>query len=129
MDKKIALRVSVALSSVGVLFSGYLALFGATTGECPISAPCPTFLGVPACWYGLAVFALLLLVSRRALRRPASWIRARKRLVALSFVGTVFAGQYVGSEPSALPSCVFGLIIFLGILLTTLFAEHDEPEA
>lgn len=66
------LRVILAVSVLGILFSGvltYLELFGKTAVSCPTPGAPGTILGYPACVYGLVMYLLIAALASRGLGR------------------------------------------------------------
>ena len=85
-------KIMVPLTLAGVLFSGYLSSVRFFSNSCAFDEPCPMFLGLPACYFGFAMFLALSAVSLTALvkkSRPREYIKAN---IAISTIGTLFAG-------------------------------------
>lgn len=129
MEEKKFYRWVLGLSGGGVLFAGYLTLTRLLTGICPFKEPCPYFLGYPACWYGLAMFILLFVVS---LLGVIGWYEGKRRLLALLFVsgvGIVFSGSFVIREiilaiqygwpqyTLLLPTCAYGFVVYTALFI------------
>lgn len=138
MEHTRARKTVFALALLGALFAGYLSFYKLATGECALSEPCPIFLGYPACWYGFGMFLAMLALSALALAKPAVWPGARRTILGVSLLGILFAGQYVGPEVSAwiwggaryslvLPSCAYGLIFYVAILVVAFRAKPANP--
>jgi hypothetical protein len=71
MPMRRALKVILAISLVGVAFSGtltYRELCTSTGGGCSAVGAPGTILGYPACVYGLAMYLLLVAVAAFGLR-------------------------------------------------------------
>jgi len=72
MDKQTALKITAALSGIGVLFAGYLSyselLPKAPGAGIVCAAASAKILGIPTCIYGLATFLAIFIVSMLALR-------------------------------------------------------------
>lgn len=118
---------SVALSAGGTLFAGYLSAVKILSGTCAFNEPCPYFLGYPSCWYGFGMFVILLVLALVGLLRAKE---TSKGLLAVSILGTVFAGSFVVQEALAwmaaghvslygfgLPTCVYGLVFYVLLLV------------
>ncbi|MDD5437572.1 MAG: hypothetical protein PHC70_00275 [Patescibacteria group bacterium] len=65
MSKDLSLKIVLALSVAGMLFSGYLSYGELIRQACPLAGACTVVGGVPACVYGfimyLAVFVITIL--------------------------------------------------------------------
>ena len=134
------LGVATLISGAGTAFAGYLSYERAASGICAFAEPCPFFLGQPACYTGFALFATAFLVSLAALlyKVEAAWPKAVNFAVAAA--GTAFAGWMTRDELAAhsgyrlgLPTCAYGLVFFIGLLVWTLAAsarhEHMHQPA
>ena len=121
------LRGSVLLSAAGFAFSGYLSAKRMVSGVCAFSERCPFFLGRPACYYGFALFAGLLAIS------VFGWVARTERSgpamanALVSLAGVLFAGRLAVVELAAgghyamiLPTCAWGLLFFLAVLISSL---------
>jgi hypothetical protein len=124
------------LSAAGFAFSGYLSAKRMLSGVCAFSEPCPFFLGHPACYYGFALFATLLGISvfGWAARTERSWPAIAN--AAVSAVGVLFAGRLAVVELAAgghyamlLPTCAWGLLFFLAVLISSLRAWLSGKDA
>ncbi len=130
MDAKSYFRAALGLSSAGAIFSGYLSGVKLFSGSCAFSEPCPYFLGYPACWYGFAMFLVLLgLASSGRFGGMKPWSSAWG-VLAVSMLGTAFAGSFIVQELRAwfvaghanfygfgLPSCFYGLVFYAALLM------------
>jgi uncharacterized membrane protein len=67
MKPKTALTAILAISVVGILFSGYLSYSELFAGTCPIGG-CPTVGPFPACVYGLVMYLIVFILSYLGLR-------------------------------------------------------------
>jgi hypothetical protein len=129
----------VRTRSGGTAFSGYLSAVRLLTGSCVFDESCPFFLGYPACWYGFAMFASILATGLISYYRDLKASSAAKITGGISFLGTVFAGRLVWLEisswfaagnpgyPLVLPTCVYGLIFYVGVLVLSGWMI-DRPE-
>lgn len=66
MTETKALRIILAISLFGVVFSGVLSyqeLFGSTAQSCPAPGAPGTVFGYPACVYGFFMYLLVALVA------------------------------------------------------------------
>jgi hypothetical protein len=59
MEKQAALKVILAVSVAGMLFSGYLSFSEVVLGVCALGGGCALLLGVPTCVYGFAMYTLI----------------------------------------------------------------------
>ncbi|NTV44693.1 MAG: hypothetical protein HGA67_03285 [Candidatus Yonathbacteria bacterium] len=126
----------IVLAFAGTLFAGYLTLTKLITGTCAFSEPCPYFLGYPACWYGLAMFVFMFIASLRG-RFSKKPTQCRIVMRAVSIMGTLFAGYFVLQEVPALwgvvpatygmglPTCAYGLVFYIAILVLSFMAHED----
>ncbi len=124
-DKKII--AIYILSLCGVLFSGYLSAVKFFTNTCALGITCPVFLGIPACYFGFAMFLLLLILSAMILWGKINIKKGLIEVVELSVLGVIFAGYYTFREItvlftqgpstyfSSLPVCAFGFIFFAAV--------------
>lgn len=115
---------SAVLSGAGVLFAGYLTIVKLATDTCPFNEPCPYFLGYPACWYGLALFIILLTLSLLGWRREENSLPMARGIRLVSGIGILFAGSFVVREiilalrfgwpeyTLLLPTCAYGLLVY-----------------
>ena len=127
------LKWAFGLSLCGTLFAGYLSFYKAFSNTCAFNEPCPSFIGYPACWYGLALFGLMLVVSSLGLLGKLEAFAAAKANAMVSFLGVLFAGSFTWKEIASwiggnapryglgLPTCAYGLIFYLAILAASLF--------
>lgn len=126
------------LSFSGVLFAGYLSAVKFFTATCALGEGCPYFLGYPSCYYGLAMYLLLVLAS--ALLYSGGTLPRTGRLgaIVVSFAGILFAGYFtlgelpvlfaqgLGVYVLGLPSCAYGLLVYIAIFLLALTAKRQE---
>jgi uncharacterized membrane protein len=71
MSMKRALQVILAISLIGVAFSGtltYREFFTASALSCPSPGAPGTILGYPACVYGLGMYIVIAIVAALGLR-------------------------------------------------------------
>jgi hypothetical protein len=115
------------LASAGLIFSGYLSGVKLISGSCALNEPCPYFLGYPACWYGFAMYLAMFIVTAVALANDKHATIAIKADLAISFVGILFAGNFVLQEIErstvtgtlGLSTCVYGLIFYIAIFIVS----------
>lgn len=135
----LSLRFITSFSVAGFLFSGYLTAVKLFSGACAFNETCPLVIGIPACWYGFALYVILLLLSILAIRRSIEFTKAVTAVAAVSLVGILFAGTLTMTELPAflkkgfeayafgVPTCFMGLIFFMMIFVTAVLAwSHDR---
>jgi hypothetical protein len=136
MTARTYFRLATILTAAGVLFSGYLSTVRMHSGICAFDEPCPSFLGHPACYTGFTLFATLFIVSSIALirRSESAWPMVVNLIV--SAFGGVFAGHIAVAELGArahyamgLPSCAWGFVFFLAVLISSLAAWLKHTRA
>ncbi|MFH1978066.1 MAG: hypothetical protein ABIJ92_01965 [Candidatus Aenigmatarchaeota archaeon] len=107
---------------VGIGFSGWLTS-GSLSGSCPIDEGCPSFLGYPACIYGLVMYAILLILFLVTWKGKIAHETGLKAMLAISIIGMLFAGslliqEYLIQRP--LSVCAMGFVMYLLIFLLTI---------
>ena len=136
---------TIAFALPGVLLSGYLSywnLFGPSCHAGPLNwlvscgGPKKVLIfGQPTCIYGFGMFFTVLVLSFIALaKKPTKGLTTA--IVTLGVVGTLFSGGLTIYEIfflkltfTGLPACVYGLVFYLGILTTSIFAYRQIPKA
>jgi hypothetical protein len=120
MEKETALKYVSIISLIGVLFAGYLSLGTLTTGKCPMNGECPFFLGYPACYFGLAMFLIILMASLMSFMPRQDKGNLIKGNLVVSLVGILFAGYFSITEimnpreySLMLPTCVYALMMYV----------------
>lgn len=126
-------KITTALALGGTLFAGYLSGVKLFTDTCAFNEPCPYFMGYPACWYGFAMFATLLISAAGGLSKTIAELKAVRALTAVSALGIIFAGYFVVIEiigwlsygfgqgyGLGLPTCVYGLVFYIAIFALSL---------
>ncbi len=127
--KKILLVGAIA----GVAFSGYLSGVKYFTSVCAFNEPCPYVLGYPACWYGLAMFLTILIISLLGYFNFTSTRVEASLVAAISGFGILFAGSLTAPEVGklmsgavtgyrlGLPTCAYGLIFYTFLFALSLY--------
>ncbi|MFA5853874.1 MAG: hypothetical protein WC866_02180 [Patescibacteria group bacterium] len=135
--KPVYLKWSFALSLGGTLFAGYLSFYKLFAKSCAFNEPCPTFLGQPSCWYGLAMFSLMLIASLLGLFGPFTPKMIARFNATISLLGIFFAGYFTWTEVVAwiagnvssyqlgLPTCAYGLIFYVTIFVLSVRSGKD----
>jgi len=135
-------RLLLALSVAGLLFSGYLSSIRFFSDTCAFNEPCPYFLGSPACYFGFVMFLIMTsamiahfagTACLRATHRQTSE-RVLRAMLTVSGAGILFAGYFtlrelprlfsegISSYMLGLPTCAYGLIVYLAIFAIALAA-------
>lgn len=124
----------------GLAFSGYMSGVKFFSGACAFNEGCPYFMGYPACYFGFGLFTLITISA--GLLYFGKW-GAGKALTALIFVsglGVLFAGYYTVGELSVLfeegfgayllglPTCAYGLVAYVAVLVLALRARFAHSE-
>ncbi len=136
----LSLRFILGFSIGGFLFSGYLTGVKLFSGACAFGETCPIVLGLPACFYGFALYVTLLTLSILAIRGRYTLKNSLLSLGSVSFVGIVFAGTLtIGELPTYLakgfaaytfgvPTCFLGLVFFMLIFVVAALAYAYERQ-
>ncbi len=121
----------ILLALVGVLFSGYLTISRLVFGICPLNEGCPRFLGYPACWFGLGFFLTLLILS---LLKKIKLLRIVSGLAIIFALYTTYNDLTFPNCPGGvcrysllLPTCIYGLVMFLGVFIFSLPRRQKKP--
>jgi len=135
----LSLRFIAGFSVAGFLFSGYLTAVKLFSGTCAFNESCPLVLGIPACWYGFALYVILLALAILAVRKNIEFTKAITAVAAVSLVGILFAGTLTMTElplflkkgfeayAFGVPTCFMGLVFFMLIFVTAALAwSHDR---
>jgi hypothetical protein len=141
MTERAAFKAALGLSLAGTLFAGYLSAVNLFSKSCAFGEACPLFLGYPACYFGFGIFAALLAVSAWGFISTRKDGLPMRALAALSALGTLFAGSFVVREVAGwlaagsvslyglgLPTCVYGLVFYVAVLLVALRDLREEKK-
>jgi hypothetical protein len=135
------LRTTFILALGGTLFAGYLSGIKFFSQTCAFRESCPYFAGYPACYFGLAMFLTMFVVTALALSGKMAERAATKANAAVSFLGILFAGKFTWGEISlwlggaaprytlGLPTCAYGLIFYVAIFVLSLLALRKRGAA
>jgi uncharacterized membrane protein len=132
-------RIILILGILGLLLSGYLSywnLFAPSCSQGPlnwlVSCGGPTkvlLLGLPTCVYGFAMFLTVTILAIAGL----SGRNTMTALRVMSTIGALFASGLMVYELwilkiqfTGLPACVYGLALYLGILITSILARRQS---
>jgi hypothetical protein len=131
-------NILLGLASAGLLFSGYLSGVKLFTNTCAFNEGCPYFLGYPACYFGFVMYltmTVFIILARRGVWGEGTMLRS---VLVVSTLGILFAGYYtVGELPKladeglgayllGLPTCAYGLIVYLAIFTVTLLGLRES---
>lgn len=127
MEERIplSLKFITGFSVAGLIFSGYLSAVKLFSTTCALGESCPYFLGLPACYYGFAMYIALTAFSVAALRRSMSYQYALTGVAIVAFLGIFFAGYFTAIE---LPALLNGAFVnsVLGVPTCFLYAYFRE---
>lgn len=130
----------LTFSFAGLLFAGYLSFYKFFTKTCALNEACPTFLGQPACYFGLVMYLTLFLLSIGLVSKKLRQKTALLGIIFVSFLGILFAGNFtieelpvlfesgLGAYALVLPTCALGLIFYILIFALSLFAKIKKPQ-
>ncbi len=122
-------KYTFILGVIGMLFAGYMSFFKVLSDTCVFDQPCPYFLGYPACYYGFALFTLVVLVYVLDSWKMVQERTAEFSLMAFSLIGILFSGYFALQELPrllsdgitayyfGLPTCIIGLFFYVMIFL------------
>lgn len=125
------------LGIVGVLFAGYLSSVKFFTETCAFNESCPYFLGIPACYYGFVMFAIIALFGGLHVAHKVEGKRANTIVLSVATLGIVLAGYFTLREIPllmeegltaymlGLPTCALGLIFYIIIAGISLRLSRD----
>ncbi len=125
-------------SAIGLLMSGYLSYrnyFSSGCSQGPLSSivtcggpKAVKIFGQPTCIYGFVVFFITFITAVVGLQSKTGH-RVIRTLIVLGIAGTLFSAYLAVYEVfflkfgfSPMPACIYGLIFFLGILLSSIGA-------
>lgn len=79
MKKDLALKLILAISIAGMLFSGYLSYGELVARSCPLGGGCTSVLGLPACVYGFVIYLIVFIIALLGLLEKKKQEKAAKR--------------------------------------------------
>jgi len=124
MKKKGLLEIILVLAVIGTLFSGYLTYYTFANNKpgCDLY-----FFGLPSCFFGALIYAAVFILSLAVIANRHYRSKKTIAISIISAVGIAFASfltLYVLSaknctslEILGIPPCVYGLVMYLAILL------------
>lgn len=120
------------ITSMGLLFSGYMSSVKLFSKTCAFGETCPLFLGMPACYIGFILFLSLFLVSVLFILNKRSPQIISKKLLFISFLGVIYSLNFavpelpklfqdgLGAYFFGLPTCVMGSLFFVIIFIASI---------
>lgn len=126
------------ISILGLLFSGYLGGTKLLTGACALNESCPYFLGYPACFFGFFMYLAITIGAGMLLLKKGKTSCALNIVFVVSTLGVLFAGYFtLGELPLffaqgleayllGLPTCAYGLIMYLALIFVALRIKGQE---
>ncbi len=135
-----ALIALLIFAALGLLLSGYLSYWnyfkpGCAVGPLNWLVTCGgpkavKIFGQPTCIYGFGMFLAVFITALIGLNKIPSGAMI-KTLIMLGLAGTLFSGflsvyeiWFLKIEFTALPACVYGLIFYLGILISSIVGSR-----
>ncbi len=134
----------IVLAIGGLLFSGYLSAVKLFSHSCAIDSGCSYFLGYPTCYYGFGFFVLIFILAlSNKFRCFGGKVMNTARLHALRTVvsaAIIFSGyfsfveikemftQQVVYGALIMPTCFYGLIFYIWILVLAFKLQAEEPD-
>jgi len=117
-------KILLGVSGAGTLFSGFLSATKLFSGKCAFNESCPIFLGLPACYFGFAMFLALFIIAISQIKKKELDQILINRSVAVSALGVLFSGSLTIREISqgamgtffGLSTCSYGFIFFVLML-------------
>lgn len=135
-DKKII--TLFVLGIAGLLFSGYLSGVKFFSTVCAFNESCPYFWGYPACYFGFAMFFTITTFASLLLFSKIKKNIGLAGLVAVSFLGILFAGNFtikeipillqegLGAYVLGLPTCAMGLVFYVLIFIMSVYSLYKK---
>ncbi len=136
----IALKLILTFTILGTLFSGYLVVVGLFGGSCGLSKGCPLFLGYSACWSGLALHILSLILCVLIAKDHITFKNGLMSIVLATLLGIGLSGYFTmielpafmqkgfGAYALGVPPCFFELVFFMLTFLTATLASAYERD-
>jgi len=122
----------------GLLFAGYLSSYKFFNKVCALGETCPNFLGQPACYFGFIMYFALTAISAALVTKLIKEKLALNLILAVSFLGILFAGYFtlfelpvlfrdgIGAYALVLPTCALGLIFYVAIFSLTAYKRFNK---
>lgn len=132
MKKDIKIIWLFILSCGGLLFSGYHSGLKFFNDTCAFNESCPYFLGYPACYYGFAMYLVLVIYSLLIFFNKIEIRKGTEITLLVSSLGILFAGYFsfrelptlmekgISAYVFGLPTCALGLTFYLIIFTLSL---------
>ncbi len=128
MRRKVSLITILIIAIAGIIFSGYLSYHTLFTDGCSEeiiscgSEPIEIF-GLSTCVYGFFMYLILIVMSITAIVRDKKR-GLQKSLLIVGIAGLLFSGYlsvyesfFQGTTLTELPDCVYGFVMYLGIVI------------
>ncbi len=125
-------RITFISGVAGMLFAGYMSMVKLLSDTCAFDRPCPYFMGLPACYYGFAMFFSIVLFLILDKWKVIEEKTAEITVLLVSMLGILFSGYFTlqelptlfskgfGAYFFGLPTCTLGLIIYIAIFIPAL---------
>lgn len=118
----------VFIALLGTLFAGYLTYQKMFVSVCPLTEGCSYFLGLPTCFYGFVLFALIFILGLASMVSRGHFTDGIR---FFAMIGVLFSGYFAIYDlfiaplnilngavyTLLLPSCVYGLVGFIVITI------------
>ncbi len=110
---------------MGLGFSGYLSGVKLFSSTCAFGEQCPYFLGLPACYFGFAMYLAMFLLVLYHFTRSMDEKTLYGRVLMIAVLGIFFAGYFTFREVGkiftegfaaymlGLPTCAWGLLFYI----------------
>lgn len=130
-------KIVLALGGAGLAFASYLSGVKFFSKTCAFNETCPIFLGLPACYFGFAMFLVITLAALLRVLGKVEREKANLVILVTSFLGILFAGYFtLGELPKlfreglaayvlGLPTCALGLIFYVIIFALSYKLRHS----
>jgi uncharacterized membrane protein len=126
-----------ALGIGGLLFAGYLSGVKFFSETRAFGESCPYFLGLPACYYGFAMYLIITIFAGLHVFHKYDGEKANRIVLVTAYLGILFAGYFTLTELPlllseglsayvlGLPTCALGLIFYIIIARLSLRIKRD----
>ncbi|XOU94642.1 MAG: vitamin K epoxide reductase family protein [Candidatus Kerfeldbacteria bacterium] len=129
MRRKASLITILVIAIAGIIFSGYLSyytLFAEGCSEAIIScggSDSVEIFGLPTCVYGFFMYLVVIILTIITLLRDKKRC-LQKAILIIGIAGLLFSGYlsvyelfFQNTEFTELPACVYGFVMYLGIVI------------
>ncbi len=130
-------KILFLISVAGLFFSGYLAGSKLFFDTCAFNETCPYFFGIPACYGGFLMYLLMTIYLACMLAGKMHKVLALNATLVVASLGVLYAGYFTFGELSVffergfrayvlgLPTCAFGLVLYVALVVLTLRAKRE----